>query len=291
MREIPGEQHARQHGEHSRPHGEQAGGERRSTAEQDCRTGRCAPSGRRQTPLAAALEYANRLGWPVLPGAGACADGRCRCAGPRCPVPGLHPDAPELLAATTDPRMVQWWWRSRPVAPLLLATGAPGPCAISLPVPTGRRAVAALDRLGVPAGPVLVSPARLALLVAPYELPELGETLCTLLEAPGGGPRGTARLPAGLRFHGSGGYLPLPPSWAVTGRVEWLRAPAPAPAPAAPPARAERAGSGGAGGGGAGNGGAGDGGAADGLPTAAGVLRALLTAGRLAPGAGSRPRG
>lgn len=175
----------------------------------------------------AAVEYAVRREWPVVPGSGLRSDGHCRCDGTRCPAPGVHPDIPELLAATTDARMVHWWWTARPAAPVILATGAPAPCALSLPTPAGRRALAALDRIGVRTGPVLASPARLALLVAPYELPDLGETLCTLLDDPGPDGLGPGRLPGGLRFHGDGGYLPLPPSWAPSGRVEWLRPPEP----------------------------------------------------------------
>jgi hypothetical protein len=182
---------------------------------------------RRTSQRDAALAYAVRRGWRVVPGVGLRADGRCRCDGRHCPTAGVHPDVPELLAATTDARMVHWWWTARPAAPLVLATGTPAPCALSLPTAAGHRALAALDQLGVRTGPVLGSPARMALLVAPYELAELGETLCSLLDAPATDGHGPARLPGALRFHGEGGYLPLPPSWAPSGRVRWLRAPEP----------------------------------------------------------------
>ncbi|GAA1928373.1 bifunctional DNA primase/polymerase [Streptomyces sodiiphilus] len=154
-------------------------------------------------------------GWPVLPGAGTRRDGSCGCPrGADCPVPGAHPEDPGLLAATTDPRMVGWWWTSRPHAPLLLATGGRAPCALSLPAAVGPAAVAELARRHVTPGPVVAGPTRWALLVTPYELPELGE----LLHAQDG-------VPSSLRFHGAGGYLPLPPSVTAAGGVRWEREP------------------------------------------------------------------
>ncbi|MFX4291871.1 bifunctional DNA primase/polymerase [Streptomyces bohaiensis] len=217
----------------------------------------------RCTPRAAALDYARR-GWPVLPGVGTGLDGRCLCGQSGCPAPVVHPGTPELLAATADPSMIQWWWEARPAAPVLLATGGAAPCALSLPLATGRRALRTLDRLGPRTGPVLATPDRLTLLVAPYTLAELGETLCDLLDeqvadapaAEGGTP---GRLPASLRFHGPGGYVTLPPSWTGAGRVGWLRAPGPAQRPHR-------------------------------LPAAEHVLQALVAAERLAPGGRSSGR-
>ena len=50
---------------------------------------------------------------------------RCaRCPDPECAVPGAHPFDPGLLAATTDARMVRWWWTNRPTAPLILPPAA-----------------------------------------------------------------------------------------------------------------------------------------------------------------------
>ncbi|RKN07224.1 bifunctional DNA primase/polymerase [Streptomyces radicis] len=164
----------------------------------------------------AALRCVGRWRWPVLPGAEARPDGGCDCPRPDCVVPGAHPLDPELLAATTDPRMVGWWWRVRPRSPIMLATGGRGPCALSLPALAGAAALAELDRRGAPAGPVVAAPTRWMLLVEPYELPELGELLGAL-----------ERVPSALRFHGVGGYLPLPPSRTGAGRVAWAREPEP----------------------------------------------------------------
>jgi hypothetical protein len=131
-------------------------------------------------------------------------------------VPGAHPFDPGLLAATTDERMVRWWWSNRPAAPIVLATGGSAPCAVSLPALAAARALAVLDRKGMRLGPVVASPTRWALLVKPYSMEQLGELLYAKDFVPGS-----------LRFHGEGGYLALPPSETGHGLIRWERAPLP----------------------------------------------------------------
>lgn len=148
--------------------------------------------------LDAALTCATEWQWPVLPGVGLqAADGRgergCACPDPECAVPGAHPFEPGLLAATTEPRMVRWWWTNRPTAPVVLATGGRAPCALSLPAAVGAGALAELDRMGVRLGPVVATPTRWSLLVAPYTLERLGELL-----------HAQDWVPSSLRFHGEG---------------------------------------------------------------------------------------
>ncbi|MEU9356525.1 bifunctional DNA primase/polymerase [Streptomyces sp. NPDC048301] len=170
--------------------------------------------------LDAALIFATARKWPVLPGVGLAAGVRgergrgCACPDPECAVPGAHPFDPGILAATTDARMVRWWWTNRPAAPVVLATGGRAPCALSLPAVAGARALAALDGMGLRIGPVVATPTRWSLLVAPYTLERLGELL-----------HAQDRVPSSLRFHGEGGYLVLPPSEAGTGQVRWERPP------------------------------------------------------------------
>ncbi|MEE1930169.1 bifunctional DNA primase/polymerase [Streptomyces sp. TRM 70351] len=173
---------------------------------------------RRTTALTCATEWR----WPVVPGAelreswrpGRAAGRLCSCPRADCSVPGLHPWEPGLLAATTDARMVRWWWTQRPGAPVLLATGGRAPCALSLPADAGLRALAECDRLNLRTGPVIATPTRVALLVRPYDLAELGELLYAQDWVPGS-----------LRFHGEGGYVPLPASQTVAGPVRWERPP------------------------------------------------------------------
>ncbi|MEV5337360.1 bifunctional DNA primase/polymerase [Streptomyces sp. NPDC052676] len=166
----------------------------------------------------AALTFATEWQWPVLPGVAADPQGRdrCGCPDPECSVPGAHPFDPGLLAATTDARMVRWWWGNRPTAPIILATGGKAPCAVSLPAPAAARALAALDRQGMRLGPVVASQTRWSVLVRPYSMEQLGELLYAKDFVPGS-----------LRFHGEGGYLALPPSETGQGRIRWERAPLP----------------------------------------------------------------
>ncbi|GAA1908490.1 bifunctional DNA primase/polymerase [Streptomyces durmitorensis] len=168
--------------------------------------------------IGAALTFATAWKWPVVPGVGLDRrDGtRCACPDPDCTVPGAHPLDPGLLTATTDERMVRWWWTNRPDAPIVLATGASAPCAVSLPAIAGARALAALDQMGIRLGPVVATRTRLFLLVAPYSMEQLGELLYAKDFVPGS-----------LRFHGEGGYLALPPSGTGQGPVRWERAPLP----------------------------------------------------------------
>ncbi|MFI0164604.1 bifunctional DNA primase/polymerase [Streptomyces sp. NPDC017095] len=168
--------------------------------------------------IGAAQTFAAQWQWPVLPGVGPAPRGRARCAcpDPECTVPGAHPFDPGLLAATTDARMVRWWWTNRPSAPIILATGGGAPCAVSLPALAAARALALLDRRGMRLGPVIATPSRWALLVKPYSMEQLGELLYAKDFVPGS-----------LRFHGSGGYVALPPSETGEGAVRWERAPLP----------------------------------------------------------------
>ncbi|MGW5969969.1 bifunctional DNA primase/polymerase [Streptomyces sp. NPDC055186] len=168
--------------------------------------------------IEAALTFASDWRWPVLPGVAADPQGRtrCGCPDPECTVPGAHPFDPGLLAATTDARMVRWWWGNRPTAPVILATGGRAPCAVSLPVVPAARALGALDRLGMRLGPVVAAPDRWSILVKPYSLEQLGELL-----------HAKDFVPGSLRFHGEGGYLALPPSGTGRGGVRWERAPLP----------------------------------------------------------------
>ena len=169
-------------------------------------------------PISAALTFATEWQWPVLPGVAPDPQGRgrCGCPDPECTVPGAHPFDPGLLAATTDARMVRWWWTNRPSAPVILATGGTRRAQAGSPRREPSRALALLDRRGMRLGPVVASPTRWALLVEPYSMEQLGELLYAKDFVPGS-----------LRFHGEGGYIALPPSETGTGAVRWERAPLP----------------------------------------------------------------
>lgn len=171
--------------------------------------------------LNAALTYAEQWKWRVVPGVGydrrsawrAAGAQPCACPRPNCPVPGVHPLDPGLLAATRDPRMIRWWWTNRPDAPVVLATGD-RVSAASLPAAAGARALDVIERLGFRLGPVVATPTRYVFLVAPYSLAELGELLDS-----------QEWVPTSLRYHGDGGYVALPPSCGSTGQLRWVREP------------------------------------------------------------------
>jgi hypothetical protein len=165
----------------------------------------------------AALTYAERWQWRVVPGVGLDRQdphhSGCACGRPNCVVPGVHPVDPGLLAATRDPRMVRWWWTRRPDAPVVLATGD-RVSAASLPAAAGARALEAMEQLGCRLGPVVATPTRYVFLVAPYSLAELGELLDR-----------QEWVPTSLRYHGDGGYVALPPAGGLPGPLRWVRQP------------------------------------------------------------------
>jgi hypothetical protein len=176
------------------------------------------PGSRRRVraALLAAAQTAAGYGWPVLPGAYSVPGlpGPCSCEDPGCPAPGAHPHEPPLPAATTDSRMVGWWWAERsPDSSVLVATGRTV-SAVSLPAEAGARALEYFELLDLPVGPVLLAQDRYVLLVAPYTLAELGELLA---EQPW--------VPGVMRYHGPDGYLLLPPSRTAEGAVRWIRPP------------------------------------------------------------------
>ncbi|MBM9506027.1 bifunctional DNA primase/polymerase [Actinacidiphila acididurans] len=180
--------------------------------------------------LSAALTYAEQWKWRVVPGVGYDRRGTwratgaqpCACPRPNCPVPGVHPLDPGLLAATRDPRMVRWWWTNRPDAPVVLATGD-RVSAASLPAAAGAHALTAIEHFGFRLGPVVATPTRYIFLVAPYSLAELGELLDS-----------QEWVPTSLRYHGDGGYVALPPSSGNSGQLRWVREPVVEPGESAP---------------------------------------------------------
>jgi len=91
-------------------------------------------------------------------------------------------------------------------------------CAVSLPAEAGELLLGHLDAFGIRTGPVIGTPSRYLLLVAPYTHEELGDMLAR-----------QEWVPTSLRYHGPGGYLLLPPSRIPTGELRWVREPLPPP--------------------------------------------------------------
>ncbi|MEV6306811.1 bifunctional DNA primase/polymerase [Actinoplanes sp. NPDC051861] len=146
----------------------------------------------------AALRYAAH-GWMVTPGA-YLSGRRFHCGRPGCPITGCHP-ALETWAesATGDPARILGWWRHRPHA-VLLTTGESFDV---LEVPS------ALARRAPGIGPAAVTAdGRWMFLVRPGLplRPELDRRLDVVL-------------------HGTGSWVPAPPSRMPEGPVRWAVTP------------------------------------------------------------------
>jgi len=148
----------------------------------------------------AAIRYANR-GWPVLPGASLIGD-RYVC-GPLCPTVGCHPAIENWeRRASVDGADVDTWWAESTFS-VLLATGRAFDV-IEVPARIGRPAAA--EAL---LGPVAVAPTgRWMFLVEPGQAlrPELARQLDVVL-------------------HGSGSWIPAPPTRTPIGRIRWHTSP------------------------------------------------------------------
>jgi hypothetical protein len=165
--------------------------------------------------LAAALKYAKR-GWPVFPLWGR-DDGKCDCGDANCKNPGKHPIgslAPHgFKNATTDPKVIERWWRKHPDAGIGLVTGnASGLIVIDVDIKNKNP-----DRHGW---------AALGLLEA--ELGRLPEP--KIASTPSGGRHyyfryaegirsSTEKLGPGLDIKAEGGFVVAPPSH---GLYDWV---------------------------------------------------------------------
>lgn len=162
-----------------------------------------------QNPLGqAALAY-GLLGWPVIPLHGA-RDGVCTCGSPECSSPGKHPRTEHgLQDATTDERRLNQWWTCWPDANIGVATG-PASGLVVLDI-DGEPGEIGLSELEARHGP----------------LPE------TVQQITGRGRQQFYRYPSdarvankvdlagcrGLDVRGDGGYVVMPPSQHVNGRL------------------------------------------------------------------------
>ncbi|MFC3988558.1 bifunctional DNA primase/polymerase [Actinoplanes siamensis] len=151
----------------------------------------------------AAQTYAGR-GWPVAPGAfptGA----RFDCGRPGCPVTGCHPAVDSVAeSASTDPGQVAGWWRRRPHN-VLLTTGAAFDV-LEVPAMLGRPVA---DQDAGRSGPVAVTAAgRWMFLVRPG---------CPL--------RAELDMRLDVVRHGTGSWIPAPPSRMAEGPVRWVVTP------------------------------------------------------------------
>ncbi|MFC7533505.1 bifunctional DNA primase/polymerase [Actinoplanes sp. GCM10030250] len=142
----------------------------------------------------AALRFAAH-GWSVTPGA-YLTGRRFHCGQPGCPITGCHPALDSWAdAATCDPARIAGWWRHHPHS-VLLTTGESFDV-LEVPAILARRAP------GI--GPAAVTAGgRWMFLVRP------GRPLCTELDR---------RID--VVRHGTGSWIPVPPSRMPEGQVRW----------------------------------------------------------------------
>jgi hypothetical protein len=164
-------------------------------------------------------EFTGLWGWDVVPGARA-AGGACSCGGPECDSPGAHPldFAPHVPAGATLDEVTKTW-SEFPGAAMMLAVGRAFDV-IEVAEPAGRRALARMERMGLPLGPVTATPdGRAHFFVAPGAAAELPELLYRM-----GWDDPTS---LDLRGLGLGTHITAPPSdRGGLGPVRWLRPPA-----------------------------------------------------------------
>ncbi|MBV2353477.1 bifunctional DNA primase/polymerase [Streptomyces sp. J2-1] len=172
----------------------------------------------RPSECTAVAEFTGLWGWDVVPGARAAA-GVCSCGRADCAAPGAHPldFAPEVPAGATLDE-VSTAWAEFPGAAVLLPAGRAFDV-LEVAEAAGRRALVRLERMGLPLGPVAVTPdGRAQFLVAPGAAAELPRQLYRL------GWDDPAALD--LRGLGPGDHLTAPPSdRGGLGPVRWLRPP------------------------------------------------------------------
>ncbi|MFD7720475.1 bifunctional DNA primase/polymerase [Streptomyces sp. NPDC059814] len=177
----------------------------------------------------AVAEYTGLWGWAVTPGART-VDGDCSCGETDCPSPGAHPlDFAREVPAGATLETAARAWAEVPGASMLLPVGRSFDV-LDVAERSGRRALVRMERMGLPLGPVAVTPAgRAQFLVAPGAAAGLPQLLYRM-------GWDDARLD--LRALGLGSHITAPPSdQGGLGPVRWLRPPAPDNAAAPPEAR------------------------------------------------------
>lgn len=143
---------------------------------------------------------------------------RCSCGEDRCAVPGAHPTRADWAGlATGSGAAARRMWERQPRASILLPTGRAFD-AIDVPESAGFLALARMERLSLPLGPVTRSPdRRMQFFVLPGAAAKADALVRRL---------GWSAPAIGLRGCGEGQYVTAPPSRVGgSGSVQWARRP------------------------------------------------------------------
>ncbi|GAA3001693.1 bifunctional DNA primase/polymerase [Streptomyces fulvorobeus] len=182
------------------------------------------PQQRGEQLLDAAVRYTEERHWDVFPGTWleAVEGGeRCSCGDPGCAAPGAHPLRADWAGqATGSAAAARRLWSRQPTSSILLPTGRTFD-AIDVPESAGCLALARMERMALPLGPVTSTPDRRMLF---FVLPGAAAKTPGLVRHLGWNADAI-----GLVSRGDGHYVAGPPT-RVGGRgaVQWARRPTPA---------------------------------------------------------------
>ncbi|MGI5398236.1 bifunctional DNA primase/polymerase [Streptomyces sp. CA-135486] len=179
------------------------------------------PQQRGELLLDNAVRYAEERHWDVFPGTwleAADSRERCSCGNADCASPGAHPTRPDWAnQATGSGAAAHRLWSQQPKASILLPTGRTFD-ALDVPESAGFLALARLERLDLPLGPVTCTPDRRMLF---FVLPGAAVKVPDLIRTMGWTPSSID-----LVARGEGHYVAAPPTRiGGHGAVQWVRRP------------------------------------------------------------------
>ncbi|MFE3329130.1 bifunctional DNA primase/polymerase [Streptomyces sp. NPDC059176] len=171
--------------------------------------------------LDGAVHYVEERRWDVFPGTwleAVAGTERCSCGSAVCVAPGAHPARPDWSTQATGSSVgARRLWGQHPRASILLPTGRTFD-ALDVPESAGFLALARMERMAVPLGPVTCTPdRRMQFLV----LPGAATKVVDLARKLGWAPRSID-----LVVRGEGQYIAAPPTRVGgQGAVQWVRRP------------------------------------------------------------------
>ncbi|WP_406459189.1 bifunctional DNA primase/polymerase [Streptomyces sp. NBC_00876] len=179
------------------------------------------PQQRAEQLLDAAVRYAEERHWDVCPGTWLePADGaqRCSCGEAGCAAPGAHPTRADWAGrATGSGAAARRMWTQNPRAAILLPTGRAFDV-VDVPESAGFLALARMERMSLPLGPVTRTPDRRMQF---FVLPGAAAKLEGLVRKVGWNAASI-----GLHGIGEGHYVAAPPTRiGGAGAVQWARSP------------------------------------------------------------------